>query len=428
MVRSIDLMTRRAVAVFAQGMAMNRLKTTVAPIILLRCSLIAIILLVPLNSLSADPETEKTLQQAAEKVVEEAAEMAVKKVVEEATDKTATEIVQQAAERVIEKAAMEAAEKEEMKTKRPADRWGATKVYFTVFLLDVDAIDDANQSFMPNVYLKLRWQDPRLANPGGPPRQMQLKDIWNPQVILANRQGLVSRSLPEVVQVNPDGTVIYRQRYSGTLSQPLQLSNFPIDRHTFNVQFISVAYSAKELEFVPDTSSFNSSIVGGSMAEVLSVADWEVVGFEALSSPYQPIPEINAAGFVFRFDAKRLFGYYLWQVILPLTVVVIMSWASFWIERGQPGVRIGVATSSILTLIAHRFVLASLLPRLPYMTRLDYFTVGCTLLVFLALIGVVTTSCLAVSKSEISAKRIDVCARVAFPFFFLSLLSWFLIH
>lgn len=42
-----------------------------------------------------------------------------------------------------------------------------------------------------------------------------------------------------------------------------------------------------------------------------------------------------------------------------------------------------VATASVLTLIAQRFVLASLLPRLPYMTRLDFFTVGSTILVLL---------------------------------------------
>ena len=99
---------------------------------------------------------------------------------------------------------------------------------------------------MSNVYLRLRWQDRRLASPDGTTRQIHLVDVWNPQVILANRQGLVSRSLPEIVLVEPDGWVTYRQRYSGMLSQPLQLANFPMDRHTFNVQFISVAYSAKD--------------------------------------------------------------------------------------------------------------------------------------------------------------------------------------
>jgi hypothetical protein len=237
----------------------------------------------------------------------------------------------------------------------------------------------------------------------------------------------VSHSLPEIVQVDPDGTVTYRQRYSGMLSQPLQLAEFPMDRHSFNIQFISAAHSAEELEFVPDISEFaGNSLTGGSIADALSLPDWKVVRFETQSTPYQPISDVQIAGLLFRFEAERFVGYYLWQVVLPLSVVVAMSWAGFWIQRGQAGVRIGVATSSILTLIAHRFVLASLLPRLPYMTRMDYFAVGCTVLVFVALIGVVGTSYLSSTERDVTAERLDLGARVLLPAGFVLLLGWFL--
>jgi hypothetical protein len=85
----------------------------------------------------------------------------------------------------------------------------------------------------------------------------------HPQVILANRQGVVSRSLFNVVQVDADGTVTYRRRYSGMLSQPLQLSDFPMGRHRFTIQFASVAYSTDELEFVPAPFAYDPAIVGG---------------------------------------------------------------------------------------------------------------------------------------------------------------------
>ena len=131
-------------------------------------------------------------------------------------------------------------------------------------------------------------------------------------------------------------------------------------------------------------------------------------------------------GFAFRFEAERYVGYYIWQFILPLTVIVVMSWSAFWVGRENIGVRIGVATSSILTLIAQRFVFASLLPRLPYMTRMDYFTVGSTLLVFMALITVIFTSFLAGKEYDSLARNVDVSARVTFPAIFLILIGWFL--
>jgi hypothetical protein len=57
---------------------------------------------------------------------------------------------------------------------------------------------------------------------------------------------------------------------------------------------------------------------------------------------------------------------------------------------------------------------------------MDYFTVGSTLLVFLALIGAVGTSYLNASKHGRIAKRVDLFARGLFPVAFLLLLGWFL--
>jgi hypothetical protein len=363
-------------------------------------------------------EAQRSAGNAPADAAEEVVGRAVKAVAEQAAS--------EAVEKSIEKVARDEAAKEEYKARRPDDWRGPTQVHFLVFVLDIDAIDDANQSFMTNTYLRLRWHDRRLGNPGAPSRQIRLEDVWHPQIILANRQGLVSRSLPEVVQVDADGTVTYRQRYSGMLSQPLQLAEFPMDRHTFNVQFVSAAYSSEDLEFVPDTSPYDSTLVGGAIAADLSLPDWELLKYEVVAATYQPVPELQIASFVFRFEARRYVGYYLWQVVLPLSVVVMMSWAGFWVRRDEVGVRIGVATSSILTLIAHRFVLASLLPRLPYMTRMDYFSMGCTVLVFLALSGVIATAYLDSGKRDAGAKRLDLTARALLPASFALLLGWFL--
>lgn len=375
---------------------------------------------------AVEKAAEKAVEKAVEESMEKAAEKVVEKTLEKAAEKAIEKSVEMAAEKAVEKAAEAEAARAELKAKRPDEWRGPTNVHFIVIVVDIDNIDDANQNFTANVYLRLRWKDRRLASPGGAVRQMRLEEVWNPRVLLANRTGLVSKSLPDIVQVHPDGTVIYYQRYTGKLSQPLRLSEFPKDKHTFVIQFVAAGYSSDELEMLPDASPMNPNIIGGTMATELSLTDWKVIQYEALSLPYQPVEMISAAGFGLRFEAERYVGYYIWQVVLPLAVVVMMSWAAFWVGRVHIGVRIGVATSSILTLIAHRFVLASLLPRLPYMTRLDYFSVGSTLLVFMALLMVVLTSYLATINSDIYARRVDYIARVAFPITFFLLLVWFL--
>ena len=77
--------------------------------------------------------------------------------------------------------------------------------------------------------------------------------------------------------------------------------------------------------------------------------------------------------------------------------------------------------------IAYRFVLASLLPRLPYMTRMDYFTVGSTLMVLFALITVVWTSLPGSEVHNTRARMINSRARMGFPLAYILLLGWFML-
>ena len=157
----------------------------------------------PGNASQADTE------KATEKAVEKAAEKAVEKAVEKVTEET----VEKVAEKAVEKAEEKAAEKAELKAKRPEEWWETTKIHFFVFVVDIDSIDGAGQSFTTNVYVRLRWKDSRLAHEGSI-RTVSLAETWNPRVIIANKGGLMQKSLPEVVEIERDGTITYHQRYT----------------------------------------------------------------------------------------------------------------------------------------------------------------------------------------------------------------------
>jgi hypothetical protein len=88
----------------------------------------------------------------------------------------------------------------------------------------------------------------------------------------------------------------------------------------------------------------------------------------------------------------------------------------------QLGPRQGIAVTSMLTIIAYRFVLANQLPRVTYLTRFDYLLLGCTTLVFLVLAEVVTAHRLMARGHPERAQKLDVGARAVFPALFLILL------
>lgn len=299
-----------------------------------------------------------------------------------------------------------------------------TQVRFIVFVLDIDHIDGATQSFNANVYMHLRWKDERLQHSEASARTLPLHTVWNPRIVVANQQGIIRQSLPDFVEVKPDGTVIYRQRYVGVFSQPLDLSDFPMDQHQFRVQFAAIGFTPEQLEFVPDFAPGKEELRGGGISDQLSLPDWDILRYQALARPYRPVPQIIAAGFALELEARRHFLYYFWQVIVPLVVVVAMSWAAFWIDPSLASSQISIAVSSILTLIAYRFVVRNLLPRLPYMTRMDYFLLASTLFVFLALVEVILTTILARGDRSELARRIDRVSRLAFPVFFLVAFAW----
>jgi hypothetical protein len=350
------------------------------------------------------------------------------KIVAGTEEKTAERVADKAVAKAMEKAEEKSQVKEKLTSKRPAEWAGPTRIHYNIFVVDIDGINDAEQNFTANVYIRLRWRDYRLAKPGSSNRQMWLNEVWNPRVLLANQQGIMPKSLPEIVQVAADGTVVYHQRYTGRLSQPLRLVDFPMDEHSFTIQFVAAGYDANELHFEPELihGTDGQKLMGGEIADELSLPDWEVLSYQTSNKPYTPVARISAASFSLTFIAKRYVGYFLWQVVLPLGVVIVMSWAAFWVDRSNVGARVGVATSSILTLIAYRFILANLLPRLPYMTRMDYFTVCSTVLVLMALIVVLCTSFLGQQGHNKASRIVDNLARAGFPLMFAALLAWFL--
>jgi len=350
-------------------------------------------------------------------------EKATEEVVKKAVEKVTEETVEKVAEKAVEKAEEKATEKAELKTKRPEEWWEPTNVNFFVFVLDIDKIDDAGQSFTTNVFVRLYWKDKRLIHEGRV-KTVPLNEVWNPDILIANQGGILQKALPEVVKITPDGTVTYLQRYTGPLSQPLKLSQFPFDQHSFTIHFVTPSSTPQEVQFIPAPAVRDPKIIGGAIYNELSLPDWKVTEYIAETRPYAPTKDIEVAGFVFEFTAKRYAIYYVWQVIIPLIMIVMMSWGAFYIDPTNAGAGIGVATSSMLTLIAYRFMLGNLIPRLPYMTRLDYFLLGSTILVFLTLVEVIITTNLALKQVEKIALKIDHWCRFVFPAAFIMWSFW----
>ncbi len=287
-----------------------------------------------------------------------------------------------------------------------------TEVSIAAILVDLDEINGADQSFVANFYLEVRWQDTRLAHQEQDTVIRPLNEIWRPRLQFLNQQKIWS-TLPEEVSITHGGEVLYRQRVWGSFSHPLELQKFPFDRQAFKIILVASGYTPDQVNFIRNPDGLSG------LASDFSQEEWDILDWRLDITPYSVMEgDLPDASFAFVFVAKRKLGFYIWKIIIPLILIVMMSWIVFWINPEQFSTQIGVSTTSMLTLIAYRFVMAGLLPNISYLTRMDYFILGSTLLVFLALIQAVVTAILAESKKVTLAQKIDRWCRGIFPLLF----------
>ena len=72
----------------------------------------------------------------------------------------------------------------------------------------------------------------------------------------------------------------------------------------------------------------------------------------------------------------------------------------------------------MLTLIAYRFMLGNHVPRLPYLTLLDWFMLGATVLVMITLFAMAGSSYFVRREQEAIANKIDQLGRLLYPLAF----------
>lgn len=284
-----------------------------------------------------------------------------------------------------------------------------------VYLIDVNSIDSVSESFEANVSYQLSWRDPSLAHGGSDSISKRLDDVWHPRIQLLN-QRKVARTFPESVEIRPDGTVRYRQRLWGSFSQPLELVDFPFDTQRLDITFVDVGFGSTRINLTVSPDS--------GMLETLRIADWAVTGWDIAAGQLPlGVDGETFSGAVFSLDVSRHTSYFIVKVILPLVLIVMMSWLIFWIDPSMSATQISVSVTAMLTLIAYRFAIGGMVPRLGFLTSMDYFVLASTVLVFLSLIQAVSTSYLSNSGRLEQARALDGKARWIFPLVYLVLVS-----
>ena len=98
----------------------------------------------------------------------------------------------------------------------------------------------------------------------------------------------------------------------------------------------------------------------------------------------------NYSRLVARIQFSRSLGFYLIQIYIPASLIVVISWVSFWLHRNATPARVSLGVTTVLTMTTLMSSTNSQLPKISYVKSIDVFLGTCFFLVFASLLEYAT--------------------------------------
>ena len=262
----------------------------------------------------------------------------------------------------------------------PPNGDGPVVVRASFLLQNINQIDDAAETFDFRGVLKLTWRDPRQAFD---PKAEQVDEKvyqgafqfaevftgWFPQVVLVNESGFYEKQ-GLVLRVQPDGTITLVETVNARAKAHFNLRRYPFDRQRLFAVFevLGMDNTKVVLEAEPTTAVPPDSEV--------RVPEWTLQDLRTSTKErethYAGRREA-ASAFVVSVDAERRSFFAVRLIVIPLVLIVMLSWSVFWMERSSLADRISVSFIGILTAVAYQLVVTDIQPDISYVTLIHGF-------------------------------------------------------
>uniref|UniRef100_A0A673KA15 Glycine receptor subunit alpha-3-like n=1 Tax=Sinocyclocheilus rhinocerous TaxID=307959 RepID=A0A673KA15_9TELE len=271
---------------------------------------------------------------------------------------------------------------------RPNFKGSPVNVTCNIFINSFGSIAETTMDYRVNIFLRQKWNDPRLAYSEYPDDSLDLDpsmldSIWKPDLFFANEKGAHFHEVTtdnKLLRIFKNGNVLYSIRLTLTLSCPMDLKNFPMDVQTCIMQLESFGYTMNDLIFEWQ------EMEPVQVAEGLTLPQFilkEETDLRYCTKHY------NTGKFTcieVRFHLERQMGYYLIQMYIPSLLIVILSWVSFWINMDAAPARVALGITTVLTMTTQSSGSRTSLPKVSYVKAIDIWMAVCLLFVFSALL------------------------------------------
>lgn len=274
----------------------------------------------------------------------------------------------------------------------------------------ITSVDQTSENYGAVATIHMQWHDPALAfdannfnlpyrlfTPEDFAEYLKERQTFAPEFVIQNQQGnrWIHQSL---IAVDPDGNARYAEKSALTLQAPyFNFRRYPFDRQVFYLEVVSA--------FPEDFVSFTELEDMSGLGPLLGEEEWVLGNERLLISAAKGLSGQMSAKAALQFTGHRHVQYYATRIFLPMLVLIAVSWAAFFLEEYRK--RAEIAGANLLVFVAFNWAISDDLPRLGYLTFLDFILQWMFVVTGLIIVFNVWLTRLHVSGRDALAAKLD---------------------
>ncbi|XP_011259816.3 glycine receptor subunit alpha-3 [Camponotus floridanus] len=274
----------------------------------------------------------------------------------------------------------------------PSEKGAPVVVDFNILVVDINSINVEDMDFRVDMFVSQSWIESRFDMSQNifeedddyvilPPELFD--NLWQPDPYFLNSKVSEIATLSHkfsLVTLYRNKTVKYSARINAIVACQMEFQLYPMDIQICPIYIESFSYNRKKLRLKWGAS-------GVTVNPELKLLQYDIGKPVVLEETIDYMLEKNGnfSRLVVFFRFERQIGHHLIQTFAPSTLVVMLSWFSFWLGLDAIPGRVALLVTSMLTLVTMFTGLKSDIPPVAYIKALDVWMAGCMMFVFAAL-------------------------------------------
>ena len=152
------------------------------------------------------------------------------------------------------------------------------------------------------------------------------------------------------------------------IQNDFKLQTFPFDKQVLKIAYLST----NDIDSYEMTNKWNTYSAMNYFLKNQKINGWDIEGFNLYNTIEEDEQDMFVSTAVIEIQIERQHGYYIYKVLIPILLILLVCWSVVWVDPKELEARLTITIVCLLSLIAYNFVIDSELPKLEYLTVMDW--------------------------------------------------------